>query len=161
VQAVSKFRRLNATQALEIAAWIDSLTKTVPQPYIPLVDTTGGSVSSGAALFALNCAACHTITGGGDSLANDTFSSPLRNVSPDEIAEAIRTGPANMPTFSGNLTDGQVRDIVEYVSNYIEHPENPGGLGLGGLGPVAEGFVGLALGVGVLCLIAFWVGERA
>jgi ubiquinol-cytochrome c reductase cytochrome c subunit len=161
VQAVSKFVRLNEHQALEIAAWIDSLTKTPPLPWLPTVNMSGGSVSAGAALFALNCAACHTITGGGDSLADDTFSSPLRHVAGFEIAEAIRTGPGNMPTFSGNLNDAQVRDIVLYVTNYIEHPENPGGFGLGGLGPVAEGFVGLALGVGILCLIAFWVGERA
>jgi ubiquinol-cytochrome c reductase cytochrome c subunit len=65
-----------------------------------------------------------------------------------------------MPRFTGNLTDAQVRDIVTYVTVYIQHPVNTGGLGLGGLGPVAEGFVGLALGVGFLALAGFWVGER-
>jgi ubiquinol-cytochrome c reductase cytochrome c subunit len=160
VQANRKFQRLSDAQAIEIAAWIDSLTSTPQLPYIPKVAVAGGNVAEGAALFALNCAACHTITGGGDALAYDTFSAPLRNIPADEVAEAIRTGPGNMPTFSGNLTDNQVRDIVKYVTTYIEHPENPGGLGLGGLGPVAEGFVGLALGVGTLCLVAFWVGER-
>lgn len=160
VQPNRKIPRLNHQQALEIAAWIDSLTPSVPYPYIPISNLTGGSVSQGAALFALNCAACHTITGDGDALAYDTFSSALRDVPATQVAEAIRTGPGNMPVFSGNLTDNQVRDIVKYVTEYIEHPRNPGGLGLGGIGPVAEGFVGLSLGVGVLCLVAFWVGER-
>ena len=65
-----------------------------------------------------------------------------------------------MPRFTGNLSDKQVTDIVKFVTTEIQHPTNPGGLGLGGLGPVAEGFIGLALGVGVLALLGFWVGER-
>jgi ubiquinol-cytochrome c reductase cytochrome c subunit len=58
------------------------------------------------------------------------------------------------------LSDAQVRDIARYVTQDIQNPQNPGGLGLGGLGPVAEGFIGLALGVGLLMLAAFWVGDR-
>jgi ubiquinol-cytochrome c reductase cytochrome c subunit len=65
-----------------------------------------------------------------------------------------------MPRFTGNLSDYQVRDIVAYVTSKIQHPQNVGGLGLGGLGPVAEGFVGLLLGVGLLALVGYWVGER-
>jgi ubiquinol-cytochrome c reductase cytochrome c subunit len=53
-----------------------------------------------------------------------------------------------------------VRDVVKYVTTEIQHPQNTGGLGLGGLGPVAEGFVGLLIGVGLLALLGFWVGER-
>jgi ubiquinol-cytochrome c reductase cytochrome c subunit len=77
------------------------------------------------------------------------------------VAEAIRTGPANMPRFSGNLTDQQVADLVSYVTGRIQHPDNPGGFGLGGVGPVAEGFVALLIGVGGLVLICFWIGERS
>jgi ubiquinol-cytochrome c reductase cytochrome c subunit len=153
--------RLSMHQAEAIAAWIDSLSTTANYPFVPAVNLKGASVSDGAALFALNCAACHTITGDGDALAYNTFSPSLRHVPSFEVAEAIRTGPGNMPRFSGNLSDAQVRDIVDYVTKYIQHPDNPGGLGLGGLGPVGEGFVGLALGVGLLCLAAFWVGDRS
>ncbi len=46
-----------------------------------------------------------------------------------------------MPRFSGNLSDAQVRDITSYVTGRLEHPTNPGGFSLGGVGPVAEGFV--------------------
>jgi len=46
------------------------------------------------------------------------------------------------------------------VTRYIEHPRDPGGLGLGGVGPVAEGFVGLFVGVGLCVLAAFWIGDR-
>ena len=78
-----------------------------------------------------------------------------------QIAEAVRTGPANMPRFSGNLTDAQVADITSYVTEKLQHPQNPGGAALGGVGPVAEGFVALLIGVGGLALICFWIGERS
>jgi ubiquinol-cytochrome c reductase cytochrome c subunit len=160
VQAQRRPPKLNHKEALAIAAWITTLSNKTAWPLIPQANLKGGSLADGSALFALNCAACHTITGDGDALAFDTYAPSLRNVPVVQITEAIRTGPGNMPRFTGNLSDAQVRDIVKYVSLYIQHPRNPGGLGLGGLGPVAEGFIGLALGVGLLMLAGFWVGER-
>ncbi len=161
VQAIRKQTKFHHREALAIAAWIASLSPKSSWPYIPEVNLKGGDVAIGASLFSLNCAACHTITGDGDALAFGAFAPSLRHIGVRQIAEAIRTGPGNMPRFSGNLTDAQVRDIVKYVANYIEHPRNPGGFGLGGLGPVAEGFIGLALGVGILALAGYWVGERS
>lgn len=159
VQASRRQPRLTHHQALAIAAWIDSLGPTA-YPAVPTVNLASANVADGAALFALNCAACHTIEGIGDALARSTFAPSLRHIPATQVAEAIRTGPGNMPRFTGNLSDYQVRDIVKFVTTDIQHPVNPGGFGLGGLGPVAEGFVGLALGVGVLALVGFWVGER-
>ena len=159
IQAPPKPPKLTALQALKVAAYVNSLDPATP--FIPTVNTSGANVADGASLFALNCAACHTITGAGDALAFDTYAPQLHNATTTQIAEAIRTGPANMPRFTGNLTDAQVRDIVTYVTQYIQNPTNPGGFGLGGIGPVAEGFVGLLFGVGVLALICFWIGDRA
>ena len=159
VQALRKQARLNHAQALAIAAWVNSLSPATP--FVPTVhNISSANVSDGFSLFALNCAACHTITGSGDALAKNTYAPTLRNVPSTQVVEAIRTGPGNMPRFTGNLSDAQVRNIVAYVTGYVQHPDNPGGFGLGGLGPVAEGFVGLALGVGLLALIAFWIGDR-
>ena len=159
VQAVRKRPRLTPVQSLAIVAYVNSLAPATP--YIPVVQRISTSdVSSGFSLFALNCAACHTITGDGDALAENTYAPSLRNIPATQVAEAIRTGPGNMPRFTGNLSDEQVRNIVGYVTGYIQHPHNPGGFGLGGLGPVAEGFVGLILGVGILALIGFWIGDR-
>jgi ubiquinol-cytochrome c reductase cytochrome c subunit len=159
VEASRRVPRLTHDQALAIAAWINSLQPAYPA--IPTVHLKDANVADGAALFALNCAACHTIEGIGDALAKSTFAPSLRHIPATQVAEAIRTGPGNMPRFTGNLSDYQVRDIVKFVTTEIQHPRNPGGFGLGGLGPVAEGFVGLALGVGVLALAGFWVGERS
>jgi ubiquinol-cytochrome c reductase cytochrome c subunit len=158
VQAIRHQTRLTDSEATAIAAWVDSLDPSYPA--IPSPHLAVASVSDGAALFALNCAACHTIEGDGDALADSTFAPSLRHIPAYQVVEAIRTGPGNMPRFTGNLSDYQVNDIAKYVTTEIQHPQNPGGLGLGGLGPVAEGFVGLALGVGLLALFGYWVGER-
>ena len=93
--------------------------------------------------------------------SNGFLAPSLHKIYACQIAEAIRTGPTQMPHFGpGNLTDQQVTDIVKYVTSVIQHPANQGGLGLGGIGPVAEGFIGLLFGVGGIMLVAFWLGDR-
>ncbi len=159
IQAQPKPPRLTAVEALKIAAYVNSLHPAAP--FIPTVNVKAANLTDGASLFALNCAACHTITGAGDELAYGTNAPTLHGFTSRQVAEAIRTGPGNMPWFTGNLTDAQVRDIAAYVTEKIQHPSNPGGAGLGGVGPVAEGFVALLFGVGGLMLICFWIGDRA
>ncbi len=159
VQAPIKPPKLTKLQARQVAAWVNSLDPATP--YVPSVNVKAADLSDGASLFALNCAACHTITGAGDALAKSTFAPTLHLATPAEVAEAIRTGPGNMPRFSGNLNDWQVRDLVAYVTEKIQKPANIGGNGLGGIGPVTEGFVGLLFGVGGLALVCFWIGDRA
>jgi ubiquinol-cytochrome c reductase cytochrome c subunit len=159
IQAQEKPPRLTDRQANEIAAWINSLSPAAP--YIPTVHLKGANLTKGQSLFALNCAACHTITGAGDALAYGTQAPTLHNPTPRQVAEAIRTGPGNMPRFTGNMSDAEVRDIVAYVTEKIEHPTNNGGFGLGGVGPVAEGFIALLFGVGGLMLVCFWIGDRS
>jgi ubiquinol-cytochrome c reductase cytochrome c subunit len=161
VEAERRPTRFTPKEALEIAAWVNSLDPAVPAVPYPHLQTANQSI--GADLFSLNCAACHTIEGTGDALAYGTNAPSLINraVTPQQVVEAVRTGPANMPRFSGNLSDTQVRDIVSYVTGRLQHPTNPGGFALGGVGPVAEGFVALLIGVGGLALICFWIGERS
>ena len=161
VEAERKPPRFNDKQALEVAAYINSLDPSVPA--VPTPNLKGANVADGANLFQLNCAACHTITGAGDALAFGTNAPSLQNrqVTAQQVVEAMRIGPANMPRFSGNFSDSQVRDVVAYVTEKIQHPSNPGGVGLGGVGPVAEGFIALLLGVGGLVLICFWIGDRS
>ncbi len=129
---------------------------------IPSGDTTGANVATGQSLFSENCAGCHTITGSGDALSGQLNAPSLHGLTPVMITEAIITAPGNMPRFyPGALTAAQVRDVVAYVSKYIGHPDNAGGIGLGGNGPVAEGFIGLFIGVGACLLFALWVGDRS
>ena len=162
-QPVQKPPRFNRTQTLQIVAFVNSLAPAAPDypPGIPKVDTSGANLVNGNSLFVLNCAGCHTITGAGDALAEGFYAPSLHKIYPRQIVEAIRTGPTQMPHFGpGNLSNQQVADIVKYVTSTIQHPVNRGGLGLGGIGPVAEGFIGLLFGVGAMMLVAFWLGDR-
>ena len=53
-----------------------------------------------------------------------------------------------MPVFGAQtLSDQQVSDVAAYVQ-YLHHPDDRGGLGLGHLGPIPEGFVGWVVGMG-------------
>jgi ubiquinol-cytochrome c reductase cytochrome c subunit len=160
VQATRKPPRFNRLQTLEIASFVQSLTPGVGVQ-IPVVNTSTADLENGNTLFPLNCAACHTITGAGDALMDGAYAPSLHLATPTQIVEAIRSGPGNMPHFGpGNITNTEARDIAAYVSGVIQHPADPGGVGLGGIGPVGEGFVGLLVGVGALMLVCFWIGER-
>jgi ubiquinol-cytochrome c reductase cytochrome c subunit len=160
--AVQKPPRFNPTQTLQIVAFVNSLlTPTAGNVAIPTVDLSGANLENGNALFVLNCAACHTITGSGDAIAGNNYAPSLHTATAYQAVEAMRSGPGNMPRFGpGTLTDQQVADIVAYVTGPIQHPANHGGVGLGGIGPVAEGFIALLIGVGGLMLVAYWLGDR-
>ena len=160
VQATRKPPRFNRLQTLEIASWVQSLTPG-EGVQVPLVNTKAADLESGSELFTLNSAACHTITGAGDALMDGAYAPSLHLATPTQVVEAIRSGPGNMPHFGpGDITNNEAHDISAYVTGVIQHPANPGGVGLGGIGPVGEGFVGLLLGVGVLMLVCFWIGDR-
>jgi ubiquinol-cytochrome c reductase cytochrome c subunit len=160
VQATRKPARFNRLQTLEIAAWVQSLTPG-EGTQVPVINTTTANLENGNTLFTLNCAACHTITGAGDALMDGAYAPSLHLATPTQIVEAIRSGPGNMPRFgTGDITNSQAHDIAAYVHGVIQHPVNRGGFGLGGIGPVGEGFVGLLIGVGILMLVCFWIGDR-
>lgn len=163
-QATEKPSRFTRAQSVAIAAFVGSLAPVrdgFPDG-IPRVNTKAANLATGNSLFVLNCAACHTITGAGDALANGAYAPSIHPATAYQVAEAIRTGPGDMPVFGPKtLSNQQVADIVKYVVDSIQHPDNRGGIGLGGIGPVAEGFVALLIGVGGLMLVAFWLGERA
>jgi ubiquinol-cytochrome c reductase cytochrome c subunit len=162
-QPVQKPARFNRKETLQIVAFVNSLAPAAPAypSGIPKVNLGAADLVQGNSLFVLNCAGCHTITGAGDALSAGYFAPSLHKIYPRQIAEAIRTGPTQMPHFGpGNLSNQQVADIVKYVTSTIQHPTNRGGLGLGGIGPVAEGFIGLLFGVGGIMLVAFWLGDR-
>ena len=160
VQATRKPARFNRLQTLEIAAFVQSLTPGQGTK-VPIVNTSDADLEAGNTLFTLNCAACHTITGAGDALMDGAYAPSLHLATTAQIVEAIRSGPGNMPHFGpGDITNPQARDIAAYVRDVIQHPVDRGGFGLGGIGPVGEGFVGLLIGVGVLMLVCFWIGDR-
>jgi ubiquinol-cytochrome c reductase cytochrome c subunit len=160
-QSIRKTPRFDRIETLEIAAYVQSFTPDQGTK-VPLVKTAGADLQAGNTLFTLNCASCHTISGAGDALVGGAYAPSLHLATPSQVVEAIRSGPGNMPRFGpGNITDAEARDITAYVTGVLQHPKDAGGAGLGGVGPVGEGFVGLLIGVGVLMLVCFWIGDRA
>jgi ubiquinol-cytochrome c reductase cytochrome c subunit len=157
-QPIKKPDDFNRQQTLELAAYVESLAGG---PGVPSVDPKAGNVANGFDLFSLNCAPCHTITGAGDALSNGITAPSLHSVTATEIAEAVETGPGNMPRLSpGALSKSQVNDVIAYIQQGLQHADDHGGLALGGVGPVAEGFVGLFIGVGACMIVAMWIGDR-
>lgn len=74
----------------------------------------------------------------------------------------MQTGPQNMPSFPDTtLSEENKKDIIAYLDavNGDETVE-PGGLSLGGLGPVSEGLFGWVFGLGALIAVAVWVAAR-
>jgi ubiquinol-cytochrome c reductase cytochrome c subunit len=157
-QSVSKRSPYTRAQINDLVAYVASLG---PGPAIPDVHTPAGNLQEGGQLFLQNCAACHSAAGNGGALSLGRDAPTLHGATPVEVAEAMRTGPGNMPVFgSETLTDKQVNSIVRYVE-YLKQPEDPGGLSLGLVGPITEGLVAILIGLGALMLVSRWIEPRA
>jgi ubiquinol-cytochrome c reductase cytochrome c subunit len=121
----------------------------------------GGDLQAGGNMFRTNCAACHGAVGAGAALAHGAYAPSLHGATPVQVAEAIRVGPGNMPVFDPTqLSQTQLANVVSYVE-YLHHPDDAGGAGLGHTGPIAEGFVGLLVGLLGAVAVATWVGHRS
>jgi ubiquinol-cytochrome c reductase cytochrome c subunit len=121
----------------------------------------GNDIARGSELFRMNCASCHNFTGQGGALSSGKFAPPLGPADEQQIYLAMLTGPQNMPKFSDRqLTPEEKRDIVAYVRSASE-TASPGGYGLGGFGPVAEGMAMWVVGIGAVIGVSLWIGARS
>ncbi|MGW7578225.1 cytochrome bc1 complex diheme cytochrome c subunit [Streptomyces sp. NPDC054765] len=152
----------NNAQTDQLAAYVASLG---PGPSVPSKEqysSAGADIGKGGELFRTNCAQCHNFTGKGGALTNGKFAPTLEGVDPKHIYEAMVTGPQNMPSFGdGSLSKENKKDIIAYLGAVNgDDSESPGGLDLGGLGPVSEGLFGYIFGLGALIAVAIWVAAR-
>lgn len=130
-------------------------------PTLPSGDLRDGDVAEGGELFRLNCASCHNFVGEGGALSSGKAAPSLKDSSDLEIYTALLTGPENMPVFGDNqLTPEEKRSIISYVQT-VNSQADPGGAGVGRMGPVAEGLVIWVVGIGVLMFGIFWMGSKA
>jgi ubiquinol-cytochrome c reductase cytochrome c subunit len=126
-------------------------------PAIPDIDPSSGDLQIGARLFLANCSACHNSSAIGGALSNGNYAPSLQHTDTQQIGEAMRVGPGEMPRFGPDVfTDHQVNSIVRYV-RYLHAPDDPGGFDLGYTGPVPEGFVAFLFGLGTLIVLARWI----
>ena len=65
-----------------------------------------------------------------------------------------------MPIFPGDVLDEDELDSVVRYVQYLDNPDDRGGLPLGRVGPIPEGFVTWVIGVGALLLATAWIGTR-
>ncbi|GGN45955.1 c-type cytochrome [Streptomyces kronopolitis] len=146
----------------QLAAYVASLGAGPSVPEKSQYNSEGANIGKGGELFRTNCAQCHNFTGKGGALTNGKFAPTLEGVDPKHIYEAMETGPQNMPSFGdGSLSQQNKKDIIAYLGAVNgDESESPGGLDLGGLGPVSEGLFGYIFGLGALIAVAIWVAAR-
>ncbi|MCL6549504.1 MAG: c-type cytochrome [Acidothermus cellulolyticus] len=161
-QAPAKRPRYTQEQIDALAAYVASLG---PGPAIPgkeqYTPPKNADLAFGGTLFRTNCSACHNFTGEGGALAYGKKAPPLTHATDKQLYEAMLTGPGTMPVFSDQqLTPQEKQDIIAYITTVRSVPD-PGGFNLGRLGPVTEGLVGWLIGMGVLAVVAMWIGARA
>ncbi|MFS8202907.1 c-type cytochrome [Streptomyces sp. CWNU-52B] len=146
----------------QLAAFVASLGAGPGVPTEEQYNPEGADIAEGGELFRTNCAQCHNFTGKGGALTNGKFAPTLKDVDPKHLYEAMQTGPQNMPSFPDTtLTEKNKKDIIAYLDAVnSDDSESPGGMELGGLGPVSEGLFGWIFGLGGLIAVAVWVAAR-
>ncbi len=139
----------------DLVAYVASLGDGLP---IPEVDLGTGHLQEGGDLYRAHCAACHSAAGAGGALSFGQNAPSLEEATPVQIYEAMLIGPGQMPAF-GAFTEEEINSIVAYIGE-LQRLNDPGGMSLGRLGPIPEGFVAIVIGTGGAILAAFLVGRR-
>ena len=145
----------------EIEALVEHVASLGPGGVtIPFVSPDAGDLSRGREIYSFNCLACHGAGAQGATVGAGQIAPSLHRATPLQVAEAVRVGPGPMPPFSEELIDQDDLDsLVRYVMD-LRTASNPGGLDLGRVGPVVEGFVGWVVGLGLLLLVIRLTGTR-
>lgn len=129
-------------------------------PKVPDVVVGEGDLAAGGQLFRGNCAACHSASGAGGALSYGRAAPSLAKAKPLEIGSAVRTGPGQMPEFGHDVFDRKELDSIARYVEYLRKPKDPGGLALGRIGPIPEGFLIWVFGIGLLLITVNWIGKR-
>ncbi|MCU1498590.1 MAG: cytochrome c class [Acidimicrobiales bacterium] len=154
-------RKEPAFDEAEIDALVAYLESIGEGPALPTLRLAGADLAEGGEVYRSNCQACHSASGAGGALSYGRAAPDLGQAEPLQVAAAMRAGPGQMPTFGRNeVPADQLDDVVAYVE-YLEDPADPGGLPIGRVGPVPEGFVAWAVGVVLLVACLLWIGSRS
>jgi ubiquinol-cytochrome c reductase cytochrome c subunit len=142
-----------------IVGYVASLGQGQPIPDVQVTAAT--DTAAGRAAYIATCAACHGAGASGDAVGGGAFAPPLLDTAPTQVGEAIRTGPGNMPAFDrSQISDAQLSQIAAYLQFLKSRDAAPGGASLGGVGPVAEGYVGWLVYLVALLGVTRWIERR-
>jgi ubiquinol-cytochrome c reductase cytochrome c subunit len=146
----------------KLAAYVASLGAGPSVPTSQEYNPAGSDVAKGGELFRTNCTQCHNFSGEGGALTNGKFAPNLEGTSAKHIYEAMQTGPQSMPSFPDTtMPTAQKKQIIAYINTVNgSESESPGGLSLGGLGPVSEGLFAWIFGLGALIAVAVWIAAH-
>ncbi len=154
-------RKEPAYDADEIEALVAYVGSLGDGPPVPVVDAEAGDLAAGGEVFRANCQACHSASGSGGALSYGSAAPRLSDATPTEVGAAVRVGPGQMPVFGPEtLSHEELNDLVAYV-DYLQDPEDPGGIPIGRTGPIPEGFVAWLVGMVALLALVAWIGTRS
>jgi ubiquinol-cytochrome c reductase cytochrome c subunit len=158
-QADRKPPQYSDSQIEAMATYVASLGSGPPIP--TNLNYQQADTAYGGALFRTNCAQCHNFAGSGGALTYGKYAPSLSKATPKQIYEAMITGPESMPVFGDQqITPAEKLAIINYIRGIKAEP-NPGGAGLGRIGPVSETAVAWLVGIGLLVVVTMWIGSRA
>ncbi len=154
-------QRFSETDRRALIAYIEQLAPG-EGPDIPDIEGwEDADPARGLELYTTNCVACHGPTAQGVAVGQQDVSSDLQVADPIELATAIRSGPGVMPRFGRDvLTDNELLQVTAWVMHLRERDE-PGGWSFGRSGTVSEGFIAVVLGLGLLTVVMYLLGERS
>ena len=72
----------------------------------------GGATNDSAAIYASDCAGCHSLDGSGGAGPNLQGEDNV-----DKVVAQVTNGGANMPPFEGQLSAAEIQSVAEYVTN--------------------------------------------
>ncbi|GAA2891038.1 c-type cytochrome [Streptosporangium fragile] len=151
---------VNEDTIRQLSAYIQSLGGGPTIPTKEQVDPAKGNAAKGGELFRANCIQCHNFVGAGGALTQGKYAPQLNPATPEQIYEAMITGPQAMPVFNDSIiTPEQKRDMIAYIVS-MRQQTDPGGSGLGRIGPVTEGLVAWVVGLSLLSLAAIWITAK-
>lgn len=169
IGAEAKRKRVLFTQSQihDLATYVGTLSNQGPnipdtQDYnVSKVDKN--MISEGGFLFRANCASCHNFAGSGGALTSGKFAPNIDSkVNLRHIYEAMLTGPEEMPSFNDKeLPPDKKLAIISYIKYVSMKRDNSGGLSLGRIGPVAEGFLGWSFVVLIIIGFAIWITAKS
>jgi ubiquinol-cytochrome c reductase cytochrome c subunit len=154
--------RFSPTEIRAIVDYVAGFGGGATGPAIPAVRP--GPVDDGRRLYAARCAACHSATGVGATLANGQIAPSLMRATATQVGEAVRVGPGLMPAFPDSLLGPDELDaIVGYVRVLQNRHGNldRGGVSMGRVGPFMEGLVAWVVGMFALLAAVRRMGSRA
>jgi ubiquinol-cytochrome c reductase cytochrome c subunit len=165
----------NDQQIADIVAYVNQLSggdkNPIPTilPLCPSAQQNDGidnakatcvTLSQGQQNYLLDCAQCHQANASGGMLSKGDIVPSLRDANVTQVAEALRIGPMPMPIFGPKQLDEQQMSAIAQYVQYLHGASHHGGLAIARFGPVAEGFVGIVIGLVALLIFTRLIGTR-